>query len=126
MGPVFFIPQTPNTIYWALSMPGILLVTLGPDLTFAAASIFITSSVPKSFQGSAGSLLMTIQNIAAAIMTAVSDSIGKKASLSSGYELDLDALRAIWWFSFGASLLGVVICVTLLRIPRSEEKEHVS
>lgn len=126
MGPVFFLPQTPTTIYWALAMPGIALVTLGPDLSFAAASIFITSSVPKSFQGSAGSLLMTIQNIAAAIMTAVSDSIGKEASSSTGYELDLNALRAIWWFSLGASLLGVIICVTLLRIPRSEEKDHVS
>jgi hypothetical protein len=30
MGPVFFLPQTPNTTYWALSMPGIAIATFGP------------------------------------------------------------------------------------------------
>jgi hypothetical protein len=29
-GPVFFLPQTPNTIYWALSFAGVSLVTFGP------------------------------------------------------------------------------------------------
>ncbi|KAL9089041.1 MAG: hypothetical protein Q9159_002759 [Coniocarpon cinnabarinum] len=56
-GPIFFLPQTPGTSYFALAMPGIFLNTFGPDLSFAAASIFITSSVPKSYQGSAGEQL---------------------------------------------------------------------
>ncbi|KAL4904197.1 hypothetical protein BDW74DRAFT_179286 [Aspergillus multicolor] len=127
MGPVFFLPQTPNTIYWALSMPGIALVTFGPDLTFAASSIFITSNVPRSFQGSAGSLLVTIQNLSAAIVTAIGDTIGKEATKAGGdgYSLDLGALRAIWWFSFAISLAATVICAGFVRIPRSEEKDYV-
>ncbi|PYI04658.1 MFS general substrate transporter [Aspergillus sclerotiicarbonarius CBS 121057] len=126
MGPIFFLPQTPNTTYWALSMPGIFLVTFGPDMTFAAASIFITSSVPKSFQGSAGSLLITVQNISAAIVTAIADTIGERVrSGRSGYDLDLMSLRVIWWFSLGLSVLGAVVCVGFVRIPRAEEKEHV-
>lgn len=128
MGPVFFIPQTPNTTYWALSMPGIALVTFGPDLTFAAASIFITSNVRRSFQGSAGSLLVTIQNLSAAIITAIGDTIGKEVSKSGGgggYSLDLDALRAIWWFSLAISLAAAVGCAGFVRIPRSEEKDHL-
>ncbi|KAJ5114280.1 MFS general substrate transporter [Penicillium alfredii] len=106
MGPVFFLPQTATTSYWALAMPDIALVTLGPDLSFAAASIFITSSVPKSFQGSAGSVLVIIQNLAAAVMTAIGDSIGERVSSSPGYQLDLAALRSIWWFSLGCSELS--------------------
>ncbi|KAL4756040.1 putative transporter [Aspergillus foveolatus] len=127
MGPVFFIPQTPHTAYWALSMPGIALVTFGPDLTFAAASIFITSNVPRSFQGSAGSLLVTIQNLSAAIVTAIGDTIGKEVTKAGGdgYSLDLDALRAIWWFSFAMSLTAAIVCAGFVRIPRSEEKDHV-
>ncbi|KAH7322670.1 major facilitator superfamily domain-containing protein [Stachybotrys elegans] len=58
LGPAFFLPQTPDTSYWALSLPGVTLATFGPDLSFAAASIFVTSSVPRSYQGSAGSLLI--------------------------------------------------------------------
>ena len=59
LGPAFFLPQTATTTYWALSLPGVALVTFGPDLAFAAASIFITSNVARSYQGSAGSLLVT-------------------------------------------------------------------
>ena len=125
LGPVFFLPQTPNTTYWALSMPGIALVTFGPDLTFAAASIFITSNVPRSFQGSAGSLLVTIQNVSAAIVTAIGDTIGKAVSKGDGYDLDLGALRAIWWFALAISLVGAVVCAGFVRIPRSEEKDHL-
>ncbi|OJJ95971.1 hypothetical protein ASPACDRAFT_47328 [Aspergillus aculeatus ATCC 16872] len=127
MGPVFFIPQTPNTTYWALSMPGIALVTFGPDLTFAAASIFITSNVPRSFQGSAGSLLVMNQNLSAAIVTAIEDTVGKEFTKTGGdgYSLDLDALRAIWWFNFAISLAAAAVCVGFVRIPRSEKKDHV-
>ncbi|KAL4966930.1 MFS general substrate transporter [Aspergillus stella-maris] len=125
LGPVFFLPQTPNTIYWALSFPGIILCTFGPDMSFAAASIFITSSVPRSFQGAAGSLLITMQNLSSAVFTAVGDTIGDGVTGGEGYELDLDSLRAIWWFSFGAAMVGAVVCALFVRIPKSEEKDHV-
>lgn len=59
LGPSFFLPQTPDTT-WTLSMPGIALATFGPDLSFAAASIFITSSFARSYQDRAGSLLVMI------------------------------------------------------------------
>lgn len=125
LGPVFFFPQTVHTSYWALSFPGIILRTFGPDLSFAAASIFITSNVPKSFQGAAGSLLITMQNLSSAIFTAVADTVGERVTNSGGYSLDLESLRAIWWFSFGSAMLGALICAVFVRILRSEEKEHM-
>lgn len=132
LGPVFFIPQTARTTYWALSMPGIALVTLGPDLSFAAASIFVTSQVPRSYQGSAGSLLVTLQNISAAVLTSVSDAIGaavtQKGSSAGDVVtgVDLAGLRAIWWFNFAAAICGAIICAIFVRIPKSEEKEHMT
>lgn len=126
LGPVFFLPQTANTTYWALSMPGITLVTFGPDLSFAAASIFITSAVPRNHQGAAGSLLVTIQNFSAAILTSISDALGANVKNSDGSELGLESLRAIWWFNFAVSLLGAGICLLFVRIPKTAEKEHVS
>ncbi len=125
LGPAFFLPQTANTSYWALSMPGIALCTFGPDLSFAAASIFITSNVARSYQGSAGSLLMTIQNLSAAIVTSVADVIGAQVDMNESGEVGLQGLRAIWWFGFAAAMLGAVITVVGVRIPKEEEKEHV-
>ncbi len=126
LGPAFFLPQTANTSYWALSMPGIALCTFGPDLSFAAASIFVTSRVPRSYQGSAGSLLMTIQNLSAAIVTSLADAIGTQVDNNAEGEVGLHGLRAIWWFALGAALTGVAITVIGVRIPKEEDKEHVT
>jgi MFS family permease len=126
LGPAFFLPQTANTSYFALSMPGVALCTFGPDLSFAAASIFITSNVARSYQGSAGSLLMTVQNLSAAIVTSVADVIGAQVDLNEEGEVGLEGLRAIWWFGLAAAMLGAVITVVGVRIPKEEEKEHVT
>ena len=126
LGPVFFLPQKPSTTYWALSMPGVALATFGPDLSFAAASIFITSNVARSYQGSAGSLLMTVQNLSAAILTSVADAVGTKVDGGPNGEVGLKGLRAIWWLAFAAAMLGAVITIAGVRIPKEEEKEHVT
>ena len=126
LGPAFFLAQKPDTTYWALSMPGIALATFGPDLSFAAASIFITSNVERSYQGSAGSLLVTIQNLSSAIMTSLADAIGAKVDLQPDGEIGLQGLRAAWWLALAAQLLGAIITAVAVRIPKEEEKEHVT
>lgn len=40
LGPVFFLPQIPDSSYWALSMPGVALATFGPDLSFCRSGHF--------------------------------------------------------------------------------------
>ncbi|KAI9929319.1 hypothetical protein ASPWEDRAFT_111060 [Aspergillus wentii DTO 134E9] len=126
LGPAFFLPQTPNTTYWALSLPGVALVTFGPDMAFAAASIFITSNVARSYQGSAGSLLVTNQNLSSAIITSIADAIGTRVDPTPDGEVGLDGLRSIWWFALGCQLLAALITVVWVRIPKEEEKEHVT
>ncbi|KAE8348831.1 major facilitator superfamily domain-containing protein [Aspergillus coremiiformis] len=126
LGPAFFLPQTANTSYWALSFPGVSLVTFGPDLAFAAASVFITSNVPRSYQGSAASLLVTNQNLSAAIMTSIADAIGTKVDPGPDGDIGLTGLRAIWWFALACQLLAALVTVVWVRIPKEEEKEHVT
>ncbi|KAI9037637.1 MFS general substrate transporter [Aspergillus affinis] len=124
-GPAFFLPQTPNTIYWAFSFPCLLIATFGPDMSFAAISVFITSRVPNTFQGAAGGLLIAAQSISSAVFAAVGDSIGEKVSSGEGYNLDLHAMRSIWWFSLACSIVGGMICAIFVRIPKEDEKEHL-
>ncbi|GKZ21948.1 hypothetical protein AbraIFM66951_007284 [Aspergillus brasiliensis] len=126
LGPAFFLPQTPTTTYWELSLPGVALVTFGPDLAFAAASIFITSNVARSYQGSAGSLLVTNQNLSSAIITSVADAIGTRVDKQADGSVGLTGLRAIWWFALACQLLAALVTVTSVRIPKEEEKEHVT
>ncbi|KAJ5337702.1 hypothetical protein N7452_004430 [Penicillium brevicompactum] len=126
LGSAFFLPQTANTTYWALSFPGMVLVTFGPDLAFAAASIFITSNVERSYQGSAGALLVTNQNLSSAIMTSVADAIGTRVDRGANGEIGLNGLHAIWWFALAVQLVGALVTIIWVRIPKEEEKEHVT
>lgn len=73
---------------------------------------------------SPGSLLVTVQNLSAAVLTSVADSIGNKVDSNADGEIGLKGMRAIWWFSLGTSLVGALICATMVRVPKSEEKEH--
>ncbi|RMY12880.1 hypothetical protein D0868_02323 [Hortaea werneckii] len=126
LGPAFFLGNRPSTTYWALSMPGIALATFGPDMSFAAASIFITSNVPRSYQGSAGSLLVTIQNLSSAIMTSIGDSIAAEVKTLEDGTIGFDGLRAAWWFALAAALAGALITAIFVRIPKEVEKPHAS
>ncbi|KXH39958.1 hypothetical protein CSIM01_10789 [Colletotrichum simmondsii] len=125
-GPAFFLPQQAGTLYWALSFPCFIVSTFGPDMSFAAVSVFITSNVPRSYQGAAGSLVITAQNLSTAVLAALGDTIGEKITGQPEDSLDLMALRSIWWLSLATALTGALICGFFVRIPRSEEKEHVS
>ena len=125
LGPAFFLPQKSGTTYWALSFPGVALVTFGPDLSFAAASIYITSNVRRSYQGSAGSLLVTVQNLSTAVMTSLADAIGNKVDKTPSGDIGLEGLRAIWWFGLAAEIIAALITLIWVRIPKEEEKEHV-
>ena len=41
-------------------------------------------------------------------------------------EVGLKGLKAVWWFGFGAAILGAAITIVGVRIPKEEEKEHVT
>lgn len=125
VGPAFFLWQEPSYPYWTV-FPGIGLCALGPDLSFTAAAVFVTSSVERSYQGSAGSVLVTVQNLSAAVVTSLADSIASGVNNAPNDELDLHALRATWWFGLALALTGALICAVMLRMPKSEEKEHVA
>lgn len=96
----------------------------GPDLSFAATSIFITSRVPRSYQGSAGALLITFQNLSSAIVTSLSETIGVNyQGEGPDVELSLKSLKICWWFNL-ACCLSAVFVVGFVRIPKTSEEEH--
>ncbi|KAL9078482.1 MAG: hypothetical protein Q9157_002603 [Trypethelium eluteriae] len=140
ISPAFFLPLTPKTNYWALAMPGIGLGTFGPDLSFVTASIFITSSVPKSYQGAAGSLLITIENLSGAVFVAVAGAIGtavndaqgahgddgKGAGWGQGPGTNLKGLKACWWLGLSTSIFAAILTAATVRVRKAEEGDHVA
>lgn len=153
IAPAMFIANKPWTTYWALSMPAIAIGTLSPDLSFASASIFITSAVSRKYQGVAGSMLLTVQSLAGSAGTAFTETVADQIKernltvLSLSPELRqvgavgttwlgpghhvvrgegtmLAALHGAWWFDLAASLAAFFIAILLLRIPKADEGDH--
>ena len=117
LAPALFLPIQAKTSYWALAMPGIALGTFGPDMSFVAASIFITSTVHKSYQGAAASLLLTIKNLGSATFVAVAGAIGVAVTgndQTRGEEVGvgLKGLKAIWWFGLAVSVAAALVIAT--------------
>lgn len=67
-----------------------------------------------------------MQNLAAAIVTSASDTLGAQIDLTEDGEVGLEGLRAIWWLALGCALAGAVITICAVRIPKETEKEHVT
>lgn len=129
-----------NHQLWALAMPGIGLGTFGPDMSFVTASIFITSSVPKSYQGAAGSLLVTIENLSGAVFVAVAGAIGTAVNdaheirgddangqgWDQGPAANLRGLKACWWLGMSTSTFAAILTAATVRIKKAEEGDHVA
>ena len=106
-------------------------------MSFVAASIFITSSVPKSYQGAAGSLLITVENLSSAIFSAVAGAIGtavnganKNLNVSESYgegpAAGLKGLKACWWIAMSVPVFAAFLTATTVRIKKAEESSHVA
>lgn len=131
LGAVFYIPLSynPSLSYWYTGFLGIIFSTFGPDLAFASASIFVTSNVKRKYQGAAGSLVNTTIQISMSLGVGLAGVV-ESSFLTSKHvenpttEQTLQSYRAAWFFSLGITILGTVLTILFVRIPKTDEKSH--
>jgi len=56
----------------------------------------------------------------------VGDAIGNKVAKDASGSIGLEGLRAVWWFALAAEVVAALITLIWVRIPKEEEKEHVT
>jgi hypothetical protein len=59
-------------------------------------------------------------------MTSIADAIGTRVDRGPDGQIGLEGLRAIWWFALAAQLTAALVTIVWVRIPKEEEKEHVT
>lgn len=135
IGTVFYIPlsYSPDLSYWFTGFIGITLATFGPDLSFASASVFVTSSVKRKYQGTAGSLVNTVINVSMSLGVGIAGIVESTylkskdtgdAGWTASSEEVLESYRAAWWFSLAICLSGLLLTLVFVRIPKTDEKAH--
>jgi len=97
----------PEQTYWAMTFPTTVIITFGPDLAFASASLIASDSVPDGLQGVAGSFINTVVNYSIAIGLAFAGAV--EVGVSHSGEDPLKGYRGAWWLGTGFGGLGILI-----------------
>ncbi|KAH8881482.1 hypothetical protein GQ53DRAFT_754311 [Thozetella sp. PMI_491] len=135
------IAVTPlNQIYWGTTFVSIALMPGAMNLSFPAATILLSSALPKEKQGIAASLVATMVNYSISCGLGLAGSLHKstlmRATANAGFTgpapplsqsndelvaIRLVGLRAAYWFS--VALGGVGLCIATLFILLSVKRD---
>jgi hypothetical protein len=122
---VFAVAPIPLT-YWSEVLPSMICGTLGIDLTFTVAAIFLSSSQPLKFQGVAGAVSSILVNLAMSFSLPISLIVKEAAAAHVLNDaIDNEADSAVWGFraasAYGAASAGcgLIVCIFFVKISRS-------
>lgn len=101
--------------FWAFVLPAMLGATIGIDITFNVANVFITTNLSSQRQGLAGALMNSLLYLGVAVLLAFAD-VTQTESLSRGL---MESYRAVFWYMLACSGTSLYIMLHFVRIPRA-------
>ena len=118
-----------SDVYWAFIFPSCLLVTGGPDLSFASSSILVSNAVLPEEQGVAGSFVATVVQYSIAIGLGIGATV--EAHVNKGGSDLLLGYRGAYWLGIGFAAVAFFVVVLFVRDLRfvktgDTEKEDTS
>lgn len=93
--------------YWAMTFPAVTIASLGPDLSFASASLIVSDQVDRKMQGAAGSFVNTVVNYSIGLGLGFAGNL--EARTNNGGKDPVAGYRAAWWLGAGFAGLGIVV-----------------
>ncbi|KAL4996453.1 major facilitator superfamily domain-containing protein [Aspergillus recurvatus] len=110
------VPQGGN--YWAFVFPSMICGTIGIDISFNLANIFITTNMPKSKQGLAGALINCTLHMGIAVMLGFADIVHTQ----TGYLGARKSYKAVFWYEVGLAAVGLAIVALFVRIKEAKSE----
>ena len=102
--------------YWAFVFPAMICATLGIDIIFNVANIFISTSLSQARQGLAGALIMSLLFLGIAFCLAFAD-VTQTNTSQLGLKM---SYQAVFWYQLGCSGLSLVIMLGFVRIRKAK------
>lgn len=106
----------PQGTYWTAPFFAAALGPFGPDMAFAASQLVFSNTVKRSEQGVAGSLVGTILQYGIAMGIGLGGTV--EAYTNGGGTKPLNGLRGAFYLGAGMGLLGLIIVVIFVRVPK--------
>lgn len=119
VAPLLFAIMPQSALYWAYIFPSMICATVGIDITFTVANIFITTSLPRKQQGLAGAVIMLLLHLGIAVMLGFADVVNTYTVAS----LDMRrSYHAVFWFEVACASAALVILVLFVKIKKAESE----
>ena len=113
---ILFAVAPANANYWPYVFPSMIGATVGIDITFNVANIFISTSLSQKRQGLAGAISNALVYLGIAFMLAIADVTQTETVQDMGL---LKSYRAVFWFMLGCASLALCIMIVFVRIPKA-------
>ncbi len=117
LAPLLFAIAPEGANYWRYVFPAMCCATIGIDLTFNVANIFMTSSLPKNQQGVAGALIMLLLHFGIAVCLGFADIVNVNTMPSLG---ERKALQASLWLEVACAAAALCILIVFVRVRKAE------
>ncbi|KAF5022718.1 hypothetical protein F66182_5266 [Fusarium sp. NRRL 66182] len=106
--------------YWAQIFPAMILCGFCPDLVFVAAQVIASNSVSRRQQGVASSLIGTLNLYGNSLGQGFAGTIETEIGADANDEVK--GYRAALYFAAGLALLGLVLDIIFVRMPKDERE----
>lgn len=119
IAPLLFAIAPEGAMYWAYIFPAMICATVGIDITFNVANIFITTSLPRKQQGLAGAIIMLLLQLGIAIFLGFADIVNTYTVASLGLRR---SYHAVFWFEVACASTALTILVLFVKIKKAESE----
>ncbi|KFY97626.1 hypothetical protein V500_01972 [Pseudogymnoascus sp. VKM F-4518 (FW-2643)] len=117
IAPLLFAIAPDGANYWAYVFPSMICATIGIDITFNVANIFITTSLPKKEQGLAGALIMLVLHLGISVCLGLADIVNIGTLTKLGQK---KSYQAVFWFEVACASTALVILVLFVRVKKAK------
>jgi MFS family permease len=103
--------------YWAYIFPAMIFATIGIDITFNIATIFITTQLPRERQGLGGGLINSVLQLGIAVCLGLADIIQSETVPYQGLRR---SYKNTFWFGVAAGTASLVLMILFVNIPKAK------
>jgi hypothetical protein len=114
-GSILAATRLPRSIYWTYYFFSVLIITVGMDTSFPAATIIFSNAVPQQYQGMGASIVMTVINYSISLGLGFAGTI--ETNINNGGSTKSDKLlghRGALWFAVGLAGLGLALSLVFV------------
>ena len=113
---ILFATAPEGASYWAYVFPSMICATVGIDILFNVASIFITTNLSSKRQGLAGALINSLLYLGIAFLIAFADVVQTQTAhlgLKRSYQ-------SVFWYQLACAAVAFAIMLVFVRIRKAK------